>query len=128
VRFESKKMAEVKSRTTGGFLLERGSPSFSGTSEKFKAHYAKMKSRAADTKNRDWGKGRHTAIRDVRLLDKDNQPTTQYIPGEPLRVAVIVETDGTAGMSLELFLVDATRTRLGMASTYSFQSKTLPQK
>jgi lipopolysaccharide transport system ATP-binding protein len=87
-----------------------------------------MTSRAADTKNRNWGKGRHTAIRNAYLVDKNNQPTTQYIPGEPLRLAVIMETDGTPGMSLELFLVDATRTRLGMVSTYYFQGKALPQR
>jgi lipopolysaccharide transport system ATP-binding protein len=128
VLFVSHNMAAVKSLTTRGILLDQGSLKFSGTSEQVIAHYAQMTSQAADTKNRDWGKGRHTAIRDVRFLDKDNQPTTQYIPGEPLRLAVIVETDGTPGMSLELFLVDATRTRFGVASTYGFQGKTLPEK
>jgi lipopolysaccharide transport system ATP-binding protein len=128
VLFVSHNMAAVKSLTTRGILLDRGSLKFSGTSEQVIAHYAQMTSRAADTKNRNWGKGRHTAIRDVRLLDKDNQPTTQYIPGEPLRVDVIVETDGTPGMSLELFLVDATRTRFGAVSTYFFQGKALPEK
>jgi lipopolysaccharide transport system ATP-binding protein len=128
VLFVSHNMGAVKSLTTRGILLDQGSLKFSGTSEEVIAHYAQMISPAADTKNRNWGKGRHTAIRDVRLLDKDNQPTTQYIPGEPLRVDVIVETDGTPGMSLELFLVDATRTRLGAVSTYSFHGKTLPEK
>jgi lipopolysaccharide transport system ATP-binding protein len=128
VLFVSHNMAAVKSLTTRGILLDRGSLKFSGTSEQVIARYAQMTSQAGDTKNRDWGKGRHTAIRDVRLLDKDNQPTTQYIPGDPLRVNVIVETDGTPGMSLELFLVDATRIRFGAVSTYCFQGKTLPAK
>jgi lipopolysaccharide transport system ATP-binding protein len=128
VLFVSHNMAAVKSLTTRGILLDRGSLKFSGTSEQVIAHYAQMTSRSADTKNRHWGEGRHSAIRDVRFLDKDNQPTEQYVPGEPLRLDVIVETDGTPGMSLELFLVDATRTRLGMASTYQFQGQTFPQK
>ena len=128
VLFVSHNMAAVRSLTTRGILLDQGSLKFSGTSEQVIAHYAQMTSRAADTKNRNWGKGQHTGIRDVRLLDKDNQPTTQYISGEPLRVDVIVETDGTPGMSLELFLVDATRTRFGVVSTYGFQGKTLPEK
>jgi lipopolysaccharide transport system ATP-binding protein len=128
VLFVSHNMAAVKSLTTRGILLDQGSLKFSGTSEQVIAHYAQMISQAGDTKNRNWGKGRYTAIRSACLLDKDNQPTTQYIPGEPLRVDVIVETDGTPGMSLELFLVDAARTRLGLVSTYSFQGKTLPEK
>jgi homopolymeric O-antigen transport system ATP-binding protein len=128
VLFVSHNMAAVKSLTTRGILLDQGSLKFSGTSEQVIAHYAQMTSRAADTTNRNWGKGKHTAIRDVRLLDKDNQPTTQYIPGEPLRVDVIVETDGTPGMALDLFLVDATRTRLGMASISQFHGLLFPQK
>jgi lipopolysaccharide transport system ATP-binding protein len=128
VLFVSHNMAAVKSLTTRGILLDQGSLKFSGTNEQVITHYVQMTSQAADTKNRDWGKGRHTAIRSACLLDKDNQPTTQYIPGEPLRVDVIVETDGTPGMSLELFLVDAARTRLGLVSTYYFQGKTLPEK
>jgi lipopolysaccharide transport system ATP-binding protein len=128
VLFVSHNMGAVKRLTTRGILLDQGSLKFSGTSEEVIAHYAQMISRAVDTKNRNWGKGRHTAIRDVRLLDKDNQPTTQYIPGEPLRVDVIVETDGTPRMSVELYLVDATRTRFGAVSTYGFHGKTLPEK
>jgi lipopolysaccharide transport system ATP-binding protein len=128
VLFVSHNMAAVKSLTTRGILLDQGSLKFSGTSEQVIAHYAQMTSRAADTKDRDWGKGRYTAIRDARLLDKDNQPTTQYIPGESLRLDVIVETDGTPGLSLDVFLFEATRTRLGMASTGHFHGYTFPQK
>src|SRR5262245_8482800 len=128
VLFVSHNMAAVKSLTTRGILLDQGSLKFSGTSEQVIAHNAQMTSRAADTKNRNWGKGRHTAIRTAYLLDKNDQPTMQYLPGEPLRVDVIVETDGTPGMALELFLVDATRTRLGMASISQFHGLLFPQK
>jgi lipopolysaccharide transport system ATP-binding protein len=101
---------------------------FSGTSDQVIERYAQLTSRFLDPESRNWGKGRHTTIRDVRLRDKNDQATSHYVPGEPLRLDVIIETDGTAGMSLELFLVDAARVSLGMASTYQFQGQTIPQK
>src|SRR6516162_4616466 len=62
VLFVSHNMNAVESLTTRGILLDQGSLKFSGTSEQVIAHYAQMTSGAADTKNRNWGKGRHTAI------------------------------------------------------------------
>ena len=93
-------------------------------------HYAQLISRrVVPGTPREWRKGKHTAIHDVRLLTKDDhQPTTQYVPGEPLILELTIDTDGTPGMSLELFLTDASRTRIGVASTYSFHGQTLPEK
>jgi lipopolysaccharide transport system ATP-binding protein len=63
----------------------------------------------------------------VQLLSKDDrQPTTKYAPGNPFLVELTIEKDDTPGMSLELFLTDATRTRLGHASTYQLHGHTLP--
>src|SRR5205823_4979901 len=128
VLFVSHNMAAVKSLTTRGILLDSGRVELSGPTEQVLERYGQLTSRMADPKSRNWGKGKHTTIQDVQFLNKDNQPTRQYVPGEPLRLEVILETDGTPGMSLEVFLVDATRTRLGMLSTYQFQGQTLPQK
>jgi len=130
VVFVSHNMAAIKSLTTRGIVLDAGRDVFSGTTEQVIQHYMQVISRPAGTgKPRAWGKGKHTAIRDVRLLTKDDhQPTTQYVPGDPLIVEVTIDTDGTRGMSLELFLTDASRTRLGFASTYSFHGQTLPEK
>src|SRR5262245_63448050 len=69
VLFVSHNMAAVKSLTTRGILLDQGSLKFSGTSEQVIAHYAQMIGQAGDTKNRNWGKGRYTAIRSACLLD-----------------------------------------------------------
>jgi lipopolysaccharide transport system ATP-binding protein len=125
VLFVSHNMAAVKSLTTRGILLDAGRIVFSGTNEQVIQRYAELTSRPR--KRREWGKGNYTAIRDVRLVDKEeHHTTTQYVPGESLVLEVTIETDGTPGMSLELFLVDASRTRLGLASTYQFHGRTLP--
>lgn len=129
VLFVSHNMAAVKSLTTRGIILDGGRLAFSGAPEQLIQDYVQLTRRSASNSNRlEWGKGEHTAICDASLLDKHNQRTTQYVPGEPLRIEIIVNTDGTRGMSLELFLTDATRMRLGLVSTYQFHGQTLPEK
>jgi lipopolysaccharide transport system ATP-binding protein len=126
VLFVSHNMAAIKSLTTCGILLDAGRIASSGTKEQVIQQYAELTSQSG--KLRKWGKGKHTVIRDVRLVRKDGQTTTQYVPGEPLILEVTIETDGTRGMSLELFLVDESRTRIGLVSTYQFHGRTLPEK
>jgi homopolymeric O-antigen transport system ATP-binding protein len=130
VVFVSHNMAAMKSLTKRGILLDAGRVVFSGTTEQVIQHYLQLISRAVvPDRPRAWGKGKRTAIRDVRLLTKvDHQPTTQYVPGEPLILEVTIDKDDDPGISLELFLTDATRTRLGLASTYQFHGQTLPEK
>jgi hypothetical protein len=122
-------MAAVKSLTTRGILLDAGSLALSGTSEQIIQHYTELTtSPKTGQARRGWGKGLHTAIIEAHLLDKDCQPTTRYIPGEPFRIEAVVETDGSRGLSLELFLTDASRVRVGFVSTYQFHGQTLPEK
>ena len=130
VVFVSHNMAAMKSLTTRGIVLDSGRAVFSGPTEQVIQHYAQLISRrVVPGTPREWRKGKHTAIHDVRLLTKDDhQPTTQYVPGEPLILELTIDTDGTPGMSLELFLTDASRTRIGVVSTYLFHGQTLPEK
>src|SRR5262249_10165298 len=109
-------------------LLHSGRLESFGNTENVIHRYRQLTSKSADISKRNWGRGKHTAIRDVRLVTGNNEVTTQYVPGEPLRLNLIVETDGTAGMSLELFLLDANRTKLGLLSTYQFHGQTLPSE
>jgi lipopolysaccharide transport system ATP-binding protein len=131
VLFVSHNMAAVKSLTTRGVVLNAGRAVFFGTIEQAIQHYVQSINRSTvnTRESRAWGKGRHTAIRDVRLLTKDDHhPTTQYVPGDPLILEVTIDKDDTPGLSLELFLTDASRTRLGLASTFQFHGQALPEK
>jgi len=129
VVFVSHNMAAMKSLTTRGVVLDAGRAVFSGTTEQVIQHYLNVLSRSTVSgESRAWGKGQHTAIRDVRLLSQqDHQPTTQYVPGEPLILEVTIDKDDTPGLSLELVLTDASRMRLGLASTYQFHGQTIPE-
>src|SRR5262252_6186286 len=130
VLFVSHNMAAMKSLTKRGIVLDAGRVVCSGTTEQVIQHYLQSMSRAVvPERPRAWGKGKRTAIRDVRLLTTaDHQPTTQYVPGEPLVLEVTIDKDENPGISLELILTDASRTRLGLASTYQFHGQTLPEK
>jgi lipopolysaccharide transport system ATP-binding protein len=126
VLFVSHNMAAVKSLTKRGIVLDSGRVVSCRPSEQAIQDYMQLTSR--DRTSRDWGKGEHTAISKVHLLDNDGRRTMHYTPGEPFHLEVVFDTDGTRGMSLELFLTDASCGRIGMFSTYQFYGQTLPHK
>jgi lipopolysaccharide transport system ATP-binding protein len=126
VLFVSHNMSAIKSLTRRGIVLKGGRTVFDGSSDAAIEVYLRSANEADPTGAKRWGRGEHTAIRAVRLLDINGEPTSQYLPGEPLHIEVEVETDGISGLSLEVFLTDATRSRIGMASSYHFHDQTLP--
>jgi lipopolysaccharide transport system ATP-binding protein len=129
VLFVSHNMAAVKSLTTRAIVLEKGRNIFSGATESAIQMYttSAAKPKSTDT-SATWGRGIHTALRAARLTDADGKSTDRYIPGEPLRLELEVELDGTPGLSLDLSLVDESRSRIGYASMYQFHGQTLPSR
>jgi len=128
VLFVSHNMAAVKSLTNRGIVLSNGRVAFGGTTERAIQEYVRLSSTVSTTAGQMWGSGIHTRIRTARLVDSVGTSHGTYVPGEPLRLEIELETDGTSGMSLEVFLKDEFSSRIGMASTYQFHGQTLPQK
>jgi lipopolysaccharide transport system ATP-binding protein len=126
VLFVSHNMAAVKSLTTRGINMDRGQAIFDGSSEEAIECYTQLTSHPRDVDQPNWGRGTHTAIQAVRLLDEAGTPTHLYRPGTPLRIEVEFESDGFPGLSLEMFLLDAARVRVGLASLHQFHGQTLP--
>jgi lipopolysaccharide transport system ATP-binding protein len=127
ILFVSHNMAAVQSLTTRALLLEAGRVAAYNTSDEVIKSY--MQGISTPSRMRDghsWGTGTHTTIEEAHLLDENGFRTTRYTPGEPLRLKVVLETDGTRGMSLELFLTDATRSRIGLFSSYQFHGQAIP--
>src|ERR1022692_3622768 len=94
VLFISHNMAAVKSLTTTGIVLAEGCVRFNGTAEAAVQAYVQMADSTVSSTTGSWGRGTHTTIRAVRLLNSFGESTGQYVPGEPLGVEVEVETDG----------------------------------
>ena len=128
VLFISHNMAAVKSLTTTGIVLAEGCVRFNGTAEAAVQAYVQMADSTVSSTTGSWGRGTHTTIRAVRLLNSFGESTGQYVPGEPLGVEVEVETDGAPRMSMELFLSDSSESRIGMASIYQFHGEMLPRE
>jgi len=126
VLFVSHNMAAINSLTTRTVLLEGGRVAFDGPTREAIGRYSQMASRLGG--RAAFGKGTHTAIRSVQVLDGAGAPAAQYTPGTPLRVSIVVETDGSPRLSIELFLVDAMRQKLAMASLHQFEGVTLPER
>ena len=51
---------------------------------------------------------------------------TSYSPGDTMRVAVDLHTDGSPGLSLELILIDPNEQRIGIYSLCQFHGTNLP--
>jgi lipopolysaccharide transport system ATP-binding protein len=126
VLFVSHNMAAINSLTTRALLLDGGQIAFDGPTRAAVGRYSDVSLRAAGRAS--YGRGTHTAIASVQLEDAAGAPTAQYVPGEPLRIAVSFETDGAPRLSLELFLTDSMQQKLAMASTYQFDGAALPDR
>jgi lipopolysaccharide transport system ATP-binding protein len=126
VLFVSHNMAAINSLTTRTVILERGEVAFDGPTRAAVRRYAELCARPAATQA--FGRGQHTAVLAVQLVGEDAEPTTHYVPGTPLRIALTVETDGRAGLSFEIFLVDSMQQKLAMASLHQFEGRMLPEQ
>ncbi|MGE0863367.1 MAG: ABC transporter ATP-binding protein [Vicinamibacterales bacterium] len=127
VLFVSHNMAAVKSLTSRGIVLHEGRVEFDGGSA---AAIDRYLATTADGTAADpyLGRGRHTAIISSRLLDTAGTGVSRYDPGRPLRIEIVLETDGQPGLSLEAFLCDPAHQKLGLASIHQFHGLTLPER
>ncbi len=126
VLFVSHNMAAVKSLTTRSLVLDGGRVGFNGPSGSAIEFYTQLCDRTAISKT-SVGRGLHTAILDARMLDELGHEVRHYTPGTPMRLEITLETDGTGSLSLEAFLLDATRNKLALASLHQFHGISLPR-
>ena len=127
ILFVSHNMAAVSSLTTRAVLLDLGQMVFSGTTSEAIQHYSQIGGHVIG-KRSPFGRGLHTALLDARLIDEAGTITRLYIPGQPLRLEVELETDGTSRLSLEAFLRDYARHNVALGSLQQFHGITLPKR
>jgi len=126
VLFVSHNLAAVKSLSSRAIVLESGRIVFDGSAPLAVECYLRCRD-AATIGARSWGRGIHTAFLGARLLDRCGDVIADYTIGEPLRIEVTFETDGTRGLSLDLFLLDGARQKLAMASSQHFHGLAMPE-
>lgn len=128
VLFVSHSMTAVKSLTRHGLVLSKGRIAFDGPTKEAVQFYIDSLERDRASDSSPQGRGAHTSIKKVCLLDENNKPTRQYVPGSIFVLEITFETDGRSALSLEVFLLDASRTKLAMASTYQLHGINLPEQ
>jgi lipopolysaccharide transport system ATP-binding protein len=126
VLFVSHNMAAINALTQRTLVLNAGQVVFDGATPDAIRHYSQLVIRSETASAT--GRGVHTAIVSVAVIDAEGSPIQHHVPGSPLRLSVVVDTDGAPRLSVDMFLVDAMRQKLAMASLYQFEHVTLPQQ
>ncbi|HEX6164090.1 MAG TPA: ABC transporter ATP-binding protein [Vicinamibacterales bacterium] len=124
VLFVSHNMAAINALTRRALLLDQGAIVFDGATAEAVAQYSHLAVRA--DAGAIAGRGTHTTIVSVAVVDAAGAPLARYQPGDPLRLAIVVDTDGSPRLSIEAFLVDAMQQKLAMASLHQFEGISLP--
>ena len=125
VLFVSHNMTAMYNLTSRSIILSQGNLIFDGNTDLAVKRYVEAFNHSAED-GRRLGKGTHTAIESVQLIDEQGVATSHYTPGAPLRVRLSVWTDGSPNLSAELFLVGEDRQKLAFASLYQFAGIVLP--
>ena len=127
ILFVSHNMAAIQSLTTRAAVFSNGRIIFNGDTALAISTYSSVL-KPIDQKNNVTGRGMHTAIKRVQILDEQRNPTNIYVPGTPLHLEVDFATDGTPGLSIDIFLVGLHRQKLALSSLQWFHGEMLPRK
>ncbi|MFA6961811.1 MAG: ABC transporter ATP-binding protein [Opitutaceae bacterium] len=129
VLFVSHSMTAVESLTQRVIVMERGSVYFSGLPRDARDAYIGLYQADGSARGPDtWGRGTHTKILAVSLADGDGRSLSSYQPQQPLYLDIVIETDGTPSLSLEVMIKSDIYTRVAMASLHHFEDQALPAK
>jgi len=126
VLFVSHNLAAVTALTTRAIVFQSGRVYFDGPIDAAVAHYATSLRRVKSEGK--WGKGASTALISAAMLDDNGIPTDRYEPGKPMKVRVVLQTNGVRGMTLELVLRDEHNLPISFYSTSVFSQVSLPGK
>ena len=85
VIFVSHNMAAIQTLTNKGLVLNNGSVNYFGDITNALQNYSNLMMQKSSG-NFVKGKGKHSALRSMRLIDEEGQYTNYYMPGEPLAI------------------------------------------
>jgi lipopolysaccharide transport system ATP-binding protein len=129
ILFVSHNMAAVKSLTHRALVINAGQLVFNGRSDSAIEKYGALTARCVESStSRSLGRGKHTSIVTVRLLDQRGMPTNYYASGAQMRLEIEIETDGEKGLSCDVLVVDQAKSKVAYTSLSHFQGKMLPTR
>jgi hypothetical protein len=120
-------MAAVKSLTHRALVIDAGQLVFNGKTDKAIEKYGALIAHGIGSSTLKFlGRGKHTSILAVRLLDEKGTPTSYYTSGAQIRLEIELKTDGTKGISCDVLVLDQAKSKIALASLSHFQGKMLP--
>ena len=127
VLFVRHNMAAIRSLTKRCLLLERGELAAAGQSDEIISNYIASYSaaRSGPVGHRRQA-GKHSRIMSAKFV-QSNSEEMYYRDNADIAVDITFSTDGTGGMSLDLFLVSPRGDRLALFSLSHFHGASLPR-
>lgn len=125
VLFVSHNMSAMRALASRALVLFGGKVLFVGDVDSAVAQYSETISSLPKT-GKQLGRGVHTAIQSAHLISEFGVPIGNYTPGSPLRLELVVATDGSPGLSIEIVLVGSSQEKLALASLHQFHGYTMP--
>jgi lipopolysaccharide transport system ATP-binding protein len=126
VLFVSHNMTAMKALASRSVLMHAGRAVYDAPTDAVVSKYLEMSTKESTRKSVTRNEGKHAIIKSVRLLDEAGKATNFYIPGTPFCLEIGFSTDGTRGMSVELFLTDDNNVKLALSSLHQFHGVSLP--
>jgi lipopolysaccharide transport system ATP-binding protein len=124
VLFVSHNFSAVMALTRRSIVLQGGRLIFDGPVDAGLAHYTSTLVKSGP--DRQWGRGKSSALVSAELVDEQGAPTERFLPGTALRLRVVLETTGMRGLSLEAILRDQNNLPLAFYSSAVFNQVPLP--
>ena len=125
VLFVSHNLSAITNLTSRAIFLDRGKLEFSGAPHSAIEIYSKI-GREKNTST-IIGRGKHASVITARIVDEYGEMTRNYDCKGALIIEIVLEKhDSTPDLSVELFLLDSARNKIGLASLYQFYGKNLP--
>jgi lipopolysaccharide transport system ATP-binding protein len=126
VLFVSHNLAAVTALTKRAIVLNAGKLTFDGPVQAALAHYTSAL--GTGPKQAHWGHGRDSTLISAELMGEGGTPTDRYLPGTPLRIHLVVETNGLSGMCVEFLFRDELGLPFAFYSAGTFNQVSLPAK
>jgi lipopolysaccharide transport system ATP-binding protein len=126
VLFVSHNLAAIRALTQKTLFLKSGATRFFGpTPTAIEAYLEEMTDRSHQPSSAQ-GKGHHTRVLSVRVLDSNGSPTENYSSDSPLILDVTIETDGAKGLSFDVYVVNSLGQRVYFYTSNLFDEIDIP--
>ena len=127
VLFVSHDLAAVESLTKRVLFIKDGGIAFDGDTDLAIKKYV-ASGMTSGFASKVEGRGEHTRIMSAQFVDNDGRVIQEYEPSSPLRLSLEIETDGTRGLSFDVYISTSKGQKIYFYSSALFDNIDLPRQ